>query len=536
MNDQEKNDKEVTPEASVEETAPQAADAGQASGVPAPETQAPTEEIQAPAGETQTSGAVEEAPGEGEDGTGEASEEKTGEPVGEEAGEKPADSASGEINTGIKATPGKIALAVGFVVVLMAALIALVISCLGGKAADPTGETETTQASETQQTDPSDGTEETVAYTIPADGDPADVTCKGSYTASDEDVIAARDAVVATAGDYSLTVGQLQVYYWMQVREFLSQYGYYLSYFGLDYAHGLDTQLCPAVEGQTWQQYFLNQALACWQSYQSMAAEAEKHGVEMPEAYRDQMKVLADDLTQTAESSGFDSVDALVTAMLGGAATYDDYDAFLNLYYEGLSYYAQVTEGYSVTDEEIENYFDENAAAYEENGLTKDSTLVNVRHILIMPEGATSETIRTEEFSEDAWAAGEKRANELLEAWKEGGMTEESFAALAKEHSEDEGSKENGGLYEDMSQGQMVAEFNDWCFDPDRQPGDFDIVKTDFGYHIMYFCQSRPQWPDYAREDLLAQMANTFAEETAELYPLTVSYDKILLAFVDLTA
>ena len=104
------------------------------------------------------------------------------------------------------------------------------------------------------------------------------------------------------------------------------------------------------------------------------------------------------------------------------------------------------------------------------------------------------------------------------------------------EHSEDGGSKDNGGLYEDVAQGQMVTEFNDWCFDAGRQPGDFDIVKTDFGYHIMYFCQSRPQWKDYAREDLLAQMTNDFVEETAALYPLTVSYDKILLAFVDLAA
>ena len=258
--------------------------------------------------------------------------------------------------------------------------------------------------------------------------------------------------------------------------------------------------------------------------------------MEMPAEYREEMDALAEDLAQSAESSGFDSTDALVAAMLGGAATYDDYAGFLNLYYAGLSYFSQVTENYSVTEEEIEAYFDENAAGYEENGITKDDVLVNVRHILIMPEGATSDTVRTEEFSDDAWAASEQRAKDILEMWKSGEMSEESFAALAMEHSEDSGSKDNGGLYEDVAQGQMVTEFNDWCFDAGRQPGDFDIVKTDFGYHIMYFCQSRPQWKDYAREDLLAQMTNDFVEETAALYPLNVSYDKILLAFVDLAA
>lgn len=520
MDEQEKNPAEMTPEVSAEEIGPQAEDTR-------PEASAASEqpEEETPAGEKESAG-ESEASGEGADGeaSGEILEEKEG---------KTSDRDKMEIKPGMKATPGKIALAVAFVVVLVAALIALVISSLGGKDAAPAEETETVLPSETQQAEP---TEETVEYTIPADGNPDDVTCKGSYTASDADVIASRDTVVATAGEYELTVGQLQVYYWMQVREFLSQYGYYLSYFGLDHTQGLDAQLCPAVEGQTWQQYFLSQALLCWQSYQSMAGEAEKNGVQMPAEYQEEMDSLSDELARSAESSGFDSVDALVTAMLGGAATYDDYAGFLNLYYEGLGYYSQVTESYSITDAEIEAYFDENAASYAENGIDKDNVLVNVRHILIMPEGATSDTIRTEEFPEDAWAASEQRAKDVLEMWKTGEMTEESFAALAREHSEDGGSKDNGGLYEDVSEGQMVPEFNDWCFDAGRQPGDFGIVKTDFGYHIMYFCQSRPQWKDYAREDLLAQMTNDFVAETADLYPLVVSYDKILLAFVDLAA
>ena len=520
MDEQEKNPGEMNPEISVEETVPQAED-------PRPEASGASEQ---PEEETI---AAEKESAEESNPAGEGVEEEPSGTDPEEKEEKPSGDAGAEIKPGMKATPGKIALAVAFVVVLVAALIALVVSSLGGKDAEPAEETETVLPSETQQTEP---TEETVEYTIPADGNPDDVTCKGSYTASDADVIASRDTVVATAGEYELTVGQLQVYYWMQVREFLSQYGSYLSYFGLDYTHGLDAQLCPAVEGQTWQQYFLSQALLCWQSYQSMAAEAEKNGVEMPAEYREEMNSLSDELAQSAESSGFDSVDDLVTAMLGGAATYDDYAGFLNLYYEGLGYYAQVTESYSVTDAEIEAYFDENAASYAENGIDKDDVLVNVRHILIMPEGATSDTIRTEEFPEEAWAASEQRAKDVLEMWKTGEMTEDSFAALAREHSEDDGSKANGGLYEDVSEGQMVAEFNDWCFDAGRQPGDFDIVKTDFGYHIMYFCQSRPQWKDYAREDLLARMTNDFVAETADRYPLAVSYDKILLAFVDLAA
>ena len=44
----------------------------------------------------------------------------------------------------------------------------------------------------------------------------------------------------------------------------------------------------------------------------------------------------------------------------------------------------------------------------------------------------------------------------------------------------------------------MVAEFNDWCFDSERKVGDHGIVKTTYGYHIMYFVgQSETTYRDH---------------------------------------
>ena len=47
-----------------------------------------------------------------------------------------------------------------------------------------------------------------------------------------------------------------------------------------------------------------------------------------------------------------------------------------------------------------------------------------------------------------------------------------------------------GGLYENVSPGEMVTEFNDWLFDESRKPGDTGIVFNEggyTGYHVMYF-------------------------------------------------
>ncbi len=434
------------------------------------------------------------------------------------------------------ATPGKIALGVALVVVLLAALIALVVSGSSTKKPAETqpGQTASTAPTQTVQTEAAEPVE-TVPATVPEDGNPDDATCKGTYTASDDRVIASRNLVVATSGDRELTLGQLQVYYWMEVRSFLNNYGYYLSYFGLDYTQGLDTQICPiAEETMTWQQYFLESALRSWQSYTAMAAEAEKNGVEMSEENRTELDTLEQSMNESAEVAGFASGEELIQGTLGGAATMEDYGKFLEEYYSGLAYYLQMAEEMTADDAEVEKYFDENAASYEESGITKDTVTVDVRHILIFPEGATSETIRTETFPEEAWSASEEKAQQILADWESGEKTEESFAALALEHSEDEGSNTNGGLYEGVSQGEMVEAFDDWCFDTGRQPGDYGIVKTEFGYHIMYFSGSTPVWQETAKSDLLNQKINDFVEDTADRYPLTVEYAKILLAYVSL--
>ena len=127
----------------------------------------------------------------------------------------------------------------------------------------------------------------------------------------------------------------------------------------------------------------------------------------------------------------------------------------------------------------------------------QEENTVNVRHILIQPASGTlsSDDDGYEEEQAQLKADAKAKAEELLAQWKAGDATEESFAQLAKENSSDGGSATNGGLYEQVYPGQMVASFNDWCFDPARQSGDTDIVETDYGYHIMYFVSTDlPYW------------------------------------------
>ena len=108
---------------------------------------------------------------------------------------------------------------------------------------------------------------------------------------------------------------------------------------------------------------------------------------------------------------------------------------------------------------------------------------VSVRHILISPVEADGDGT----VSDEEKAAAEERMNEIYDEWKSGDATEDSFAELANQYSEDGGSNANGGLYEGIYKGEMVQEFEDFCF-AEHQVGDTGIVYNEnTGYHLIYY-------------------------------------------------
>ena len=139
-------------------------------------------------------------------------------------------------------------------------------------------------------------------------------------------------------------------------------------------------------------------------------------------------------------------------------------------------------------------------------GSRNDNTfaLANVRHILVGFEGGTyNSTTGGYDYTEEEKATAWEEAEAILADWKAGEATEESFAALANEKSDD-GDGTTGGLYEDIAPGQMVAAFEDWCFDS-HEVGDTGIVETEYGCHVMFYSgDSETTYRDYLISEELA--------------------------------
>ena len=146
-----------------------------------------------------------------------------------------------------------------------------------------------------------------------------------------------------------------------------------------------------------------------------------------------------------------------------------------------------------LADEENSRYF-----VAQFNGRVRDEApSYSVRHVLItgenldLPEGETA--------TEEQLTA---KAEEILAGWD---GTEDGFAALAEEYSKDGGSNTNGGLYEDVPKGQMVAPFQNWCYEEGRKAGDTGVIYySGTGAHIMYFVgYGDTQYWHYACENAL---------------------------------
>ena len=150
-----------------------------------------------------------------------------------------------------------------------------------------------------------------------------------------------------------------------------------------------------------------------------------------------------------------------------------------------------------------------------------ETDLINVRHILV---GFSGDQNEDGTYTDEAKEAARARAEEILAEWKSGDATEDSFAELANTKSTDTGSNTNGGLYENVYPGQMVAAFNDWCFDADRKAGDTGIVETSYGYHVMYFVGATGEtYRDYQIvNDLRTADMNTWLEGLLEDYTVTM--------------
>ena len=142
---------------------------------------------------------------------------------------------------------------------------------------------------------------------------------------------------------------------------------------------------------------------------------------------------------------------------------------------------------------------------------------VSVRHMLFKFDEGDEVVTPTAEQKK----AAQKRAQESYDQWKAGEATEDSFAELANDVSDD-GDGTTGGMIESFLMGEMVEPFEDWSYNSAREVGDTDLIESIYGYHVMYFSgkDERVDWMNIVYERMSSRDMDDYLAKVEEVYPL----------------
>ncbi|MDR3458727.1 MAG: peptidylprolyl isomerase [Verrucomicrobiae bacterium] len=147
----------------------------------------------------------------------------------------------------------------------------------------------------------------------------------------------------------------------------------------------------------------------------------------------------------------------------------------------------------NITDAQVKAYFSNHAAAFEE------PEKAHVRHVLLM----TIEPKERLPLATNVVAAKRKQIEDIQKRAAAG----EDFAALAKQYSEDPGSKDGGGELPAFGRGDMVPEFEAAAFA--LKPGQVsDVISTMYGFHVIKSIDRTPA-RKYGLTDTIPQVDKT---------------------------
>ena len=392
---------------------------------------------------------------------------------------------------------------------------------------------------------------------------------------------------------------------------YITQYGSYLSYFGLDTSKDLSTQMYS--ETLTWQDYFEQNAVESLKQNKALMAEAKAAGFTYDTT--DEYNTFKETIKTSAAAAGVSDKE-YVRSIYGSYATMGRIEEYVKNDMVMNAYYQKLQEDNAPSDDEIQSYYEENKATYDsvdyrlttiEADLPTEPTKLAdpVEETAADTTGTTDGTAATDTTQDtayqpsdaeiakamddakvladdaeqtvakdgeahenekkssvnymisdwlfdDARKAGDttvitndnshcyyvvafekryldetpsadvrviiptedKTGEEILEEWKNGAATEDSFAELCKKYTQDTSAVENGGLFEQVTKTGMTEELSNWIFDSSRQAGDtVAITVSDTTYVLYYIGQDQPEWKINIKNTLVSDTMSQHVQD-----------------------
>ena len=396
---------------------------------------------------------------------------------------------------------------------------------------------------------------------------------------------------------------------------YITQYGSYLSYFGLDTSKDLSTQMYS--ETLTWKDYFEQNAVESLKQNKALMAEAKAAGFTYDTT--DEYNTFKETIKTSAAAAGVSDKE-YVRSIYGSYATMGRIEEYVKNDMVMNAYYQKLQEDNAPSDDEIQSYYEENKATYdsvdyrlttiEADLPTEPTELADPVEATTAPDADTDGTATTDTTQDtayqpsdaeiakamedakvladdaektvakdgeahenekkssvnylisdwlfdDARKAGDttvitndnshcyyavafekryldetpsadvrviiptedKTGEEILEEWKNGAATEDSFAELCKKYTQDTSAVENGGLFEQVTKTGMTEELSNWIFDNSRQAGDTVAITVSGTTYVLYYIgQDQPEWKINIKNTLVSDtMSQHMQDITADV-------------------
>ena len=392
---------------------------------------------------------------------------------------------------------------------------------------------------------------------------------------------------------------------------YITQYGSYLSYFGLDTSKDLSTQMYS--DTLTWKDYFEQNAVESLKQNKALMAEAKAAGFTYDTT--DEYNTFKETIKTSAAAAGVSDKE-YVRSIYGSYATMGRIEEYVKNDMVMNAYYQKLQEDNAPSDDEIQSYYEENKATYDSvdyrlttieadlptepteladpaeetaadttgttdgtaaTDTTQDTTyqpsdaeiakamedakvLADDAEQTVAKDGEAHENEKKSSVNylisdwlfDDARKAGDttvitndnshcyyvvafekryldetpsadvrviiptedKTGEEILEEWKNGAATEDSFAELCKKYTQDTSAVENGGLFEQVTKTGMTEELSNWIFDSSRQAGDtVAITVSDTTYVLYYIGQDQPEWKINIKNTLVSDTMSQHVQD-----------------------
>ena len=392
---------------------------------------------------------------------------------------------------------------------------------------------------------------------------------------------------------------------------YITQYGSYLSYFGLDTSKDLSTQMYS--DTLTWQDYFEQNAVESLKQNKALMAEAKAAGFTYDTT--EEYNTFKETIKTSAAAAGVSDKE-YVRSIYGSYATMGRIEEYVKNDMVMNAYYQKLQEDNAPSDDEIQSYYEENKATYDSvdyrlttieadlptepteladpveetaadtTGTTDGTTAADstqdtayqpsdaeiakaMEDAKVLADDAEQTVAKDGEAHEnekkssvnymisdwlfdDARKAGDttvitndnshcyyavafekryldetpsadvrviiptedKTGEEILEEWKNGAATEDSFAELCKKYTQDTSAVENGGLFEQVTKTGMTEELSNWIFDSSRQAGDtVAITVSDTTYVLYYIGQDQPEWKINIKNTLVSDTMSQHVQD-----------------------